>query len=270
LAHWAWWGTLRGRLVTVFIIFSGELVMKRVHLGACAAALGLVALVAAAAEAQQGKGRGGFGFGGFGGGSSSLVILAANEAVQKDLGISGDVAGKLNSLRDESSAATQKEYQTAGVSFQGFQNLSTEERQKLQGKMAEINKKLADEFDPKLKALVSADQYKRLEQIQLQANLQLRGPGSLTYSNIASELKLTDEQKKKLNDLQTESDAKQRELFSGGGFDREAFTKLREERTAKIMEVLTSDQKEKLNALKGPAFDVSQIGFGGRGRRGNN
>ena len=38
------------------------------------------------------------------------------------------------------------------------------------------------------------------------------------------------------------------------------------------MDVLTPEQKEKLNALKGSTFDVSQIrggGFGGRRGKGN-
>jgi hypothetical protein len=236
--------------------------------------IGLVVVVAALAAATgvasgQQKGRGGRGGFGFGGGGGSLVTLAANEAVQKDLGLSGDAAGKLSSLREDYLAASQKEYQSAGVSFQGFQNLSNDERQKLQEKMAEIGRKLSAEFNPKLKGLVSADQFKRLEQIQLQANLRNQGPSALTGNEVASALNLTDDQKKKLNDLNTEFDRKQRELFSGGGFDRDAFAKLRDERTSKTVEVLTADQKEKLNTLKGPAFDVSQIGFGG-GRRGKN
>jgi len=245
--------------------------MKRSQRILFTVALVAVAVITATAWAQQkGRGRGGFGGGMFGGGGNNLALLAANETVQKDLGISGDVAAKLASLRDDVNAARQKEYQNAGVSFQNFQNQSNEERQKQREKMAEVDKKLNDEFNPKVKSLLSADQYKRLEQIQLQANLQLRGPGALTYASVATDLKLTDDQKKKLNDLQTEYDAKQREMFTGGGgFDAQAAAKLREERTSKTMEVLTADQKEKLNTLKGSAFDATQLGFGG-GRRGKN
>jgi hypothetical protein len=233
-----------------------------------ATAIVAIVVVAGVSSGQQ-KGRGrGFGFGGFGG-PMPLVTLAANEAVQKDLGLSGDKAGKLTSLRDDYFAASQKEYQNAGINFQDFQNLSNEERQKRTEKMAEIGAKLNAEFNPKLKEAVSADQYKRLQQIQLQAGLRNQGPSALTAAEIASELKLTDEQKTKLNEVNAEFGRKQRQLLSGGGFDQEAFAKLREERTSKTMDVLTAEQKEKLNTLKGPAFDVSQIGFGG-GRRGKN
>jgi hypothetical protein len=228
----------------------------------------LVASGISSAQQRGQRGRGGFGF--LGGGGTSLITIAANENVQKDLGLSADTSGKLRELRDDYFAAVQKENQNAGINFQGFQNMSREERDKLTAKITEVSRKLNDEFNPKVKALVTDDQYMRLQQIQLQSNLRNRGPGALTYSQVASELKLTDDQKKRLDDLQTEFDRKQRELFSGGGQDREAFAKLRDERTAKTMEVLTADQKTTLEKLKGPDFDVSQLGFGGRGRRGNN
>ena len=79
--------------------------------------LALVVVLTASAAAQQR--RGGFGFG-FGRGQQSLVSLAAQEPVQKDLGLSADAAGKLNGLNDEYRAAIQKEMQAAGqLDFQG-------------------------------------------------------------------------------------------------------------------------------------------------------
>jgi hypothetical protein len=222
-----------------------------------------MALAVGTVSAQQKGRRGGGGF--FGGGGNNLVTLAAVEAVQKDLGVSSDVAGKLTSLRDDLNAARQKEIQSAGINLQDFQNMTAEQRQKLTA----IGNKLNDEFNPKVKALVSADQYKRLQQIQLQAALRNQGPPALTAPEVASELKLTDDQKKKLEDLNTEFLQKQRDLFGGGGGGQEAFAKLRDERTSKTMDVLTAEQKTKLETLKGSAFDVSQIGFGG-GRRGKN
>jgi len=222
------------------------------------AIVGLVALCATTALAQQ-KGRGG----GFG--ATSLSTVAANEDVQKELGISSDVAKKLTSLRDDHRAAIVKDYQTAGISLQNFQNLTAEQRQK----MADIAVKLNEEFDPKVKELVGADPFKRLQQIHLQTNLRFQGPSALTEKSVAAELNLTDDQKQKLNALAAEFGRRQRELQGGGGGGGgEAFTKLREERTTKTMEVLNDGQKEKLKALQGNPFDVSQLGFGGR--RGKN
>jgi len=222
-----------------------------------------MALFVAAASAQDKKGRG---FGGRGGGGfgNDLPTLAANEAVQKDLGLSSDSASKFTSLRDDYRAASQKERQNANINFQDFGNPES------QRKLAEITRKLNAEFDPKVKEMVSADQYKRLKQIQLQASLRNLGPSALTAPDLASELKLTDEQKKKLDDLNTEFGRRQRELFTGGNVDQQAFAKLREERTTKTMEVLTAEQKQNLDTLKGSAFDVTQLGgFGGRRGKGN-
>ena len=219
------------------------------------------AMVATGVSAQQGKGRGGFGGGGAVGG---LTTIAANEAVQKDLGASADVSAKLVGLRDEYRALAQKEYQAAGINAQDFQNITPEQRQK----MTAISTKLNEEFTPKIKEVVSADQFKRLKQIQIQ----VLGSTALTNADVAAALNLTDEQKKKISEVQAEFARKQRELFTGGGDAQERFGKMRElntERDNKAMTALNAEQKEKLNTLKGNAFDVSQLGFGG-GRRGKN
>ena len=214
----------------------------------------VVVLAVGTAFAQQ-RGRGGFG--GIGG-NIPTVMIAANEAVQKELGLSGDVVGKLNALRDDYRAAAQKEYQTAGIDFQ---NLSAESRQKL----ADIANKLSAEFDPKVKELIGADATKRLLQIQLQYHVRNSGPSALIAADVASELKLSDEQKQKLNELNAEFGRRGR----GGGGDQEAIAKLREERTAKAMDLLTAEQKDKLKALQGSPFDVTQINVFGRRGKGN-
>jgi len=69
-------------------------------------------------------------------------------------------------------------------------------------------------------------------------------------------LNLTDEQKKKISDVQSEfARRKQRELFTGGGDAQERFGKLRElntERDNKAMTVLTAEQRKTQHA-QGPA-----------------
>lgn len=215
----------------------------------------LMALLAATASAQP-KGRGGRG------GFDSLPALAGNEAVQKELGINGDLAGKLAALREDIIAAQQKEYQVAGVSPQPFQNLSAEQRQK----MTQISTKLNEEFDPKLKAFISPEQLKRLNQIRLQSGLANQGPPAITAAEIASELGLTEEQKQKLNALNGELAERQREIFRSG-FDPTANAKLRDERVAKTTDLLTAEQKEKLKTMTGSPFDVGQLVGGGPGGR---
>src|SRR5206468_11764009 len=144
----------------------------------CCGAVVALGLVVVSASAQQ-KGQRGF-FGG-GGQFNSLVTLASQEPVQKELGVSGDAASKLTSLRDDYVAAQRKEYESAGINPQDFQNLSAEQRQK----MNSIATKLGEEFNPKVKELLSADQFKRLKQIQIQA----QGSAALNIPDVASELK---------------------------------------------------------------------------------
>jgi hypothetical protein len=234
-------------------------IAKRILYCGATVAMGLVVI---SASAQQKGGRG-FGFGG-GGAFVNLVTLAAQEAVQKDLGVSGDTVGKLTSLRDDYVAAQRKEYESAGINPQDFQNLSAEQRQK----MNSIATKLGEEFNPKVKELLSADQFKRLKQIQIQA----QGSAAFNSPEVASELKLTDDQKKQLTELQAEYGRKIQGLRGGGG-GQEVFAKMGElntERDGKAIGLLNAEQKEKLAALKGSPFDIRQLGFGGRGKRGKN
>src|SRR5258706_14475128 len=81
-----------------------------------------------------------------------ILTLAANEAVQKDLGVSGDVARKLMSLRRvDYFKAELKAFQDAGITnIQDRVRMSIFERPKF----VEITKKVHDEFIPKLKELL--------------------------------------------------------------------------------------------------------------------
>src|SRR5882724_10761131 len=79
----------------------------------------------------------------------SLWSLLQREEVRKDLGTSDDVASKLTSLRDDSQAAQQKEYQDAGINPRDIANLTVEQRRK----SSEIGKKIDDEFSVKGKEL---------------------------------------------------------------------------------------------------------------------
>ncbi|MCI0361275.1 MAG: hypothetical protein L0211_22565 [Planctomycetaceae bacterium] len=227
-------------------------------------ALGLslvaVMLVASPVLAQQGRGRGLFGR------SQSLVSLAGNEAVQKDLGLTD--AAKVNALSEEYRDAIQKELSDSGIDFGALRDLPEAERnakvRELTAKYEAAQKKVNDSLEPKLKELLTADQLKRLGEIRIQAN----GTASLVDAAVIKELGLSEDQQKKIAEIRAEADKARSELLRGG--NQEAFAKLREmnEQTlAKATDVLDAGQKEKFTALKGKPFDVSQIGFGGRRRQ---
>ncbi len=219
-----------------------------------------VALVAAPVLGQQGRGRGLFGR------TQSLISLAGNEAVQKELGVSD--AAKVNALAEEFREAIRQEM--TGVDFQGLRDLPQAEQaaemRELQAKTDAAQKKVNETLEPKLKEALTAEQLKRLGEIRIQAN----GISSLLDAAVVKELGVSDEQQKRITAIRDEGDRARRELL-GGGNNPEAFAKMREiteQSLAKATDVLDAGQKEKFTALKGKPFDVAQLG--GRGRRGNN
>lgn len=221
--------------------------------------------VGATAQAQgPGGGRGGgFGRGGFGRGG--VLAIMGNEAVQKDLGLSADDAAKVKTVADDFGTAM-REAMSAGGGPGNFQDMTPEERTKMMEKMAEINKATTAKFLPKLKELLSADQYTRLQQI----NWQNMGTGALSDAEVVKGLAISKEQQDKVTQLTDEYSGKTRELFQNGGGGGGGFEKMQElnkERDAKINEVLTKDQLDKFATLKGKEFDVAQLrrGPGGGG-----
>jgi hypothetical protein len=238
--------------------------MSRNVLSAFGLSVVLVALVALPAMGQQG--RGGFGR------QQSLFSLAGNEAVQKEIGLTD--AAKVEALEDEYRDAVQAELEAAGVSFDGIRDLPQAERdakiRELSTKSAEAAKKVGDKLEPKLKEAVTAEQFKRLGEIKIQAS----GAAALTDAAVVKELGLSDEQQKKIKAIQDEGNKATQELFAaarGGGNFQEAMTKVREANAktlAQATDVLDAGQKEKFAALKGKPFDTAQLQ--GRGRRGNN
>lgn len=203
----------------------------------------------------------------FGSRSNTLVSLATNEAVQKDLGIGSEAAGKLNELSDEYRNASQKEFTKLGIDFTAISDLPALERaaemRKVNEKTADVNRQLMATFMPKLEQLLSSEQMDRLKQIQLQA----AGIEVWTEAVWAKELDLSEVQKAQLAELRNEY---RRRVDQLDGDFAVRITKTREintERDTKAMELLKEGQKAKLVELKGKPFDLSQLGIR---RRGNN
>jgi hypothetical protein len=204
---------------------------------ACLAATFLAA--DASAQPPGGRGRGM----GMGGGMSHAALLR-QEAVQADLGIPADLKAKITSELPE-----------RGPGGGGGGNLTDEQRQKW---MEERRARIAEE-DKKIAGLLSPEQLARLKQIRVQA----LGAGVLMDETLAKELSITDDQISKLQSAMRDM----RQGGGGGGNPGEMRAKM----TAKAMEILSTDQKAKLEALKGPSFDVSKLqmrGPGGGGRPG--
>lgn len=211
------------------------------HRTLLAAACLAATFLAADASAQPPGGRGRWM--GMGGGMSHAALLR-QDAVQADLGIPADLKAKITSELPE-----------RGPGGGGGGNLTDEQRQKW---MEERRARIAEE-DKKIAGLLSPEQLARLKQIRVQA----LGAGILMDETLAKELSITDDQISKLQSAMRDM----RQGGGGGGNPGEMRAKM----TAKAMEILSTDQKAKLEALKGPSFDVSKLQMrapGGGGRPG--
>jgi hypothetical protein len=204
----------------------------------------------------------------FGSRTNSLMSLAANEAVQKDIGIAGEAVTRLNAINEEYRNASQKEFTAIGIDYTAISDLPALERaaemRKATEKTALVNRKLTADFLPKLGEVLQPEQIQRLKQIQLQAS----GIDVWTEPEIAKELDLSDEQQKKFAELR--NDYNRRQQLLDGDF-QQRFARIRElnlQRDQLALELLSAEQKAQLTELKGAPFDVSQLGFGRR--RGNN
>ena len=206
---------------------------------ACLAATLLVTLPAdASAQPPGGRGRGM-------GGMMSHASLLRQEPVQADLGLSADLKKKIASELPE---------RGPGGGGGNPRDMSDEQRQKWMEERRARN----TEDDKKIAGLLSPEQLARLKQIRVQA----LGAGVLMDESIAKELSVTDDQVTKLQSAM-------RDMRQGGGAGNPG--EMRAKMTAKAMEILNAEQKAKLEALKGPAFDVSKLqmrGPGGGGRPG--
>jgi len=215
--------------------------MHRTLLAVASLATALLAsLPASEASAQPPRGRG-MGMGGM----MSQASLLRQEAVQADLGLAADLKKKI--------AAELPERAPGGGG--NPRDMTNEQRQKW---MEERRARNAED-DKKIAGLLDAKQLARLKQIRVQA----LGAGALMDETLAKELSITDDQVTKFQTAMQEM----RQGGGGGGNPGEMRAKM----TAKAMEILSADQKAKLEALKGPAFDVSKLqmrGPGGGGRPG--
>jgi len=203
--------------------------------GKLALAFGLVALTAAPALAQ---GRGGF----MGGGA----MLLTNKSVQTELKATEDQTSKLTTLAEEI-RGKQRE------AFQGLQDLSDDERRT---KMQEIQKTIQADIDKGLGDILKADQIKRFHQIQLQQ----AGATGLLQARVDEALKLTDEQKGKIRDINQETMTQMQGLREEFQNDREGAMKkvaeIRKSANEKALAVLTDSQKTTYKGLVGSPFEI--------------
>lgn len=138
-------------------------------------------------------------------------------------------------------------------------------REAMRARMEEINKRAAEQ----LEEVLLPDQLERGREIVLQQ----QGAAALSDPEVAAKLDLTEEQKEKIAERQRAAREKMiasmREAFGSG--DREAIAKsmaeARESTLQEVLAVLTPEQREKYESMRGEKFDLPASammrGFGG-------
>jgi len=109
-----------------------------------------------------------------------------------------------------------------------------------------------------LKEILDEKQYARLQQIYLRQ----KGNAAYLDTDVKKELKITDEQAKKIQAALDAQAKEQAALFEAGGFDFEKIQDLQKMTTDRIQGALTSEQKTAWTKMIGEPFELKG-GFGG-------
>ena len=215
---------------------------------------------------QQGQGRGPGGFGGGFSGGGSAGLLATPD-VQKELGVSDEQ----KRLIDDMQSDLREQMRSSFSGFRDFQNLSEEERKKrtdeARKKGEEVNKKTEEMIE----MILDAKQAERLGELRLQRE----GTSALSRAEVAKKLGLTEEQQTKIKEIRDAgrqggggpqtfrdmSDEERRQLFAQAD-------ERRKKREADTLAVLTPEQKETLEKMKGKEFKFAERGRGPGGTGG--
>jgi Spy/CpxP family protein refolding chaperone len=210
--------------------------MKRLsQIGMAVAVLTVAFSLSQAQQQRQRPGGGGFGGG--------VMFLLGQKSVQEELKLSDEQIQKVKEL-----SVKQRE---------ALQDVPQEERR---AKMQEINKA----NNEAVAKILKPEQLKRAKQISLQQ----MGASALRNEEVAKALKISEDQKDKIREIQT----KAREESQGLGRDEEGRKKRQEITKAtneKVMGVLTAEQKTKLKEMQGETFTgkIERPQFGGGNRR---
>jgi len=208
-----------------------------------------VSIAAAAAQAPAGRR-------GFGGTRGSLLGLLRVEQVQKELKLTEDQIGKVGQISEKLRAEMREPY--AGLR-------DIEDMQERRAKMTELSNQFDAKARGELREVLSRVQIMRLYQIRFQ----VRGTvDALNNRWIAGRLELTDEQKKKAAELDKATQDKVTKAYSPlqdlsreerrekMAELREKITKLREEAEKNALGLLTAEQKEAFEKMKGDKFEL--------------
>jgi len=200
--------------------------------------------------------------GGMMGGPAAVpMFLLGSPKVQRELGLSEEQKAKLKELA--ANYFREVRQQLGGLGELG-------EQQRME-KLARVQKKAhaqGRELCKKIDEVFSSHQRERFRQILLQ----VRGVTALGDKDVAEALGLTDQQKRGLKAVGDSAREKLAELRRQRGDlewqqVREKAQAIQKESTEKALALLTRDQKERFEKMKGPALDLDLHGLMEGGQR---
>ena len=226
--------------------------MRRVHSCLLLAVVFAFVLVSIAAAEERAPG----GRQGFGRMRGSFVEFLSLEQVQKELKLSEDQIAKVKEIGEK--LRTEMREQSAGLrDIQDVQERRT--------KMTEASNQFDEKARGQFREVLSQEQMMRVYQIRLQ----VRGAVyALNNGWVADRLKLTDEQKKKAAELEKATESRVSEAYSPlSGLSqeerrermaelREKISKMRDEAEQKALGLLTAEQKETFEKMKGEKLEL--------------
>lgn len=168
-------------------------------------------------------------------GATVKLLLLRQKSVQKELEVTPEAAQKITAFTNAQADAAGKALEQGEAA-----------RKEAFGKLRKQNEQfLTDTLTPK--------QNKRLDQI----TMQFTALTHLTKAEIIRDLKLSDEQVKKLKDHHVEARKAAEELIAAKerAGKTEKLAKLRADTRTKIMVILTDEQKAKVRELVGAPFE---------------
>jgi ketosteroid isomerase-like protein len=196
---------------------------------------------------------------GFGVMPGTFLGLLRRKPVEKELKLSEDQIGKVNEVAEK----LWKEMREQLADLREI-----EDRQEQRAKMAKMTE-LGDQFDGRaheqVREILSEDQMRRLYQIRLQVRGAVYG---LNNRWIADRLELTDEQKQKAAELDKATqdkifdafgsfrDLSQEQRLEKIGEVREKIGKIRSEADEQALRILSAEQREALEKMKGEILEL--------------
>jgi hypothetical protein len=172
----------------------------------------------------------------YGGGYTPQYMLAMKQ-IQEELDLSVEQLKKIAEVRAASTKHTQEIYKE-------MQQVAPEKRSEFYREMTEVHR---ENMEKAFTEILLSHQKKRLDQIQYQMQLKSQGTYALQNPQLAKTLGITDEQLKEMRQKALDANRKLAEDYQ----------RMRREAQKKILDdVLTKEQKKRLEELSGKSFEL--------------